>query len=748
MKINRLVLNAILDNLPMSLRKWSELMNIGVATLSGWKNGEHLPREDSLDILIKSLANNLDAEEKEKQYLAITESVGIDVRSPLGQKIRERFKKSPESFWKYMLIQYDSEDSYYSDFFSVDSRLLNKIIVIKLKRWLNYTRNIFCRYIELGSRESFAFEIIMQSEEADSISVVFSYVYALEDIGEIEKKLREKGFQKKEKVICQVFFTIKEVSDEEYERILSVYGVYLKRISRNDLKERVVNDGFVSLSSETDANTLQKLNLVADVLYRQIVDSFYLVYKEVVCCQYSYTNINESFFQSNAGIGEYPYAVRRAISFEKNLIESVLKKKTDNGKKKMDLLIDLNCLGGIYGVRLNQYASAVICADTSKRAIETLQETVNQYNRRKSSQNPGIVNIETELMREDTYEILGSRNLREKVDCIILGLGSFSHVKNPDLFMKKIGYWLKKDGHILISSYNADALSILLKRYDNLNYWYDSYNHRFIYNKGQIELPMPMKLYTFRELRQIISKYFEVQEDTFRSYPVISSVFSSEPYQRGMDIIKEVDKASASYSHQQLAYGDYNMIGAVKYPSRELNEGCLEESRAQLKAGIEYKTIHHAAFVSSDTMVKCLANKGIYIEDNFIKTVIIKDDIDRSQIHYLFVVLPWHKKVNLIMLQEYYREREYKYNKNRVSLCTEKDLRKIGFNVGSISPFSYSILKRSLDIKLIFDRCIRDISEEIIYTYTGQCSSTYKIRKKDFIQYLELEGAIEYELSV
>lgn len=288
----------------------------------------------------------------------------------------------------------------------------------------------------------------------------------------------------------------------------------------------------------------------------------------------------------------------------------------------VDLIIDLNCIGGLYGLRLYRYAKRILCIDASVKTTEAIKHTISAYN--KATPERGIANVETELFRDDTCDILTNQNLTEKADCIIVGLGTMSYVKSPELLLRKIGTWLKKDGVIFLSCYNQESLSVQLKKYENLNYEYDTYHKRFVYGRNKINIPVPVKMFSFSEFINIIIKYFDFDGQTMWSYPVISSIFPVSEYHQGIDIIKEVDKASVAYSQYRLANGNYNMIIAGQYQSQYKSDLYIRTKSAMMDAKIEYKVVQHLAFVSRKTLLEELREKGIMIFRNFIKTVSAK----------------------------------------------------------------------------------------------------------------------------
>ena len=488
----------------------------------------------------------------------------------------------------------------------------------------------------------------------------------------------------------------------------------------------------------------RELNIFAEVIFRKFLESSYLIYKEILCWKYDVGHVNHDFFQSNLGIGNYPYAMRRAISFEKKAIENELKRRQNQLGKKIELFIDLNCIGGLYGLRLFQYCRQVLCVDASKRTIQAINNTLSVYNN--DIEERKIVNVITELFRDETMDILSNKDYQNKADCIAVGLGTMSFIKSPELLLRKISCWLKPEGVVFLSCYNVNSLSMQLKRFANLYYEYDFYNQRFTYSQDRLNIPVPVKMYSFAEFKNIIKKYFVFDRKQAWSYPVISSILSVNEYGRGIDIIKEVDKASADYNHDQLTYGNYNMMLVSQYKELYNSELYRKTKRVIEDLQLDCQEIFHNVFVSSQILMEGLREEKITF-GVFIKSVLVKDITDAEHVQYYMILLPFGEDFQWRLLEQFYKAHEYEYKQSKTKLCDEQDLRQMGFIAGSICPFSFSVLKKSYNIELLYDYSIQRLQCKEIYTYSGRNNSTYRLPMEGLKKYLEIAGAYTYRLE-
>lgn len=611
---------------------------------------------------------------------------------------------------------------------------------LKFRKWFLSQTHIVFETREIHERVVF---IIYIKEQGRVIPpIVFSYSDNSHRLPEEEKSLEDFKNEYDEKYLLHIAVTLAAVSNDDYVKILKKYNVYMKEIQTEDFQIPEIANGYIYLKDNISSSRERKINLMAEIIFNKFLESSYLIYKEIMCYKYDITYVDGNFFQSNLGIGNYPYAMRRAISFEKKLIENELKEMLKARGEKIDLLIDLNCLGGLYGLRLYRYAKQVLCIDASTKTNEAINKTLAVYN--KNVNDRGIANVVTELFRDDTCDILTNQNLTEKADCIVIGLGTMSYVKSPEILLRKIGTWLKKDGLIFLSCYNQDSLSVQLKKYENLNYEYDIYHERFIYYRHKLNIPVPIKLFSFAEFKNIVMKYFDLNGETMWSYPVISSVFPLNEYNQGIDIIKEVDKASAAYSKYRLSHGNYNMVIANQYQSQYKSELYIRTKSMMMDLKLEYKAIQHHAFVSQKTLLEELRDKSIVISNNFIKTIVIKDFSEKDQIKYYMVILPIRNRFKWEFLRKYYNTKSYTFRKTKIEFCSEKDLRQIGFTVGCICPFSYSVLKNEYHMELLYDYSLLQLPGEVIYTYSGRNDITYELRKESLINYLKESDACLY----
>ena len=743
--INVNVWRIIMDSLAGGLRKWADYANVGTATIWGWKAGTHFPREDSLICLLDAIQKRFTNAEKLDLFNKILDSYGIRPNSSEWERYKEEANDDFALFLKNVILDEKKAKkiSYYGE--GLEESLLNSLIENKLKSWFEHASYVSVKSIKINNRNAF----IVQLKDKNYFipPIVFSYTQKTYQIEKEEENLNIffDDFNKKytNNYLVHIAITMVSVKNSEYSRILKKYNTYLKTIQNEEFNATEINYGYTCLSNYVTIERERELNIYANVIFKKFLESSYLIYKEIICCKYQKTNIDHNFFQSNVGIVNYPYAMRRAISFEKKVVENVLKELRKKRKDKIDLLIDLNCLGGLYGLRLYQHCRQVLCVDESLKTLQTINNIVETYN--KEIRNQDIVNVITELFREEGYEILSNQNLFNRVDCIIVGLGTMSYIKSPDLFLRTINNLLKEDGYIFLSCYNLDSLSVKLNKFKNLNYIYDSYNERFIYFHNKINIPVPVKMYSFSEFKNIVLRYFDViGEDTW-SYPVISSIFSMNEYSAEVNIIKEVDKASAMYNRYLLANGNYNMVVAKRHQSSNSSEIYIKTKCFIMDMKINCNEITHLPFTTKEEIFKELKESYFITPNNFIKTVIIKDVSKPENINYYMILLPANKRLKWDLLKQYYNIKGKVYQQTKIQFCTEKDLIQMGFTIGSICPFSYSILKESYSIDILYDYSMCHMPYETIYTYSGKNNMTFELQLDSCLEYLNKEGAFTYK---
>ena len=476
----------------------------------------------------------------------------------------------------------------------------------------------------------------------------------------------------------------------------------------------------------------------AEIIFRKFIECSYLIYKEILCCQNKEVFFEGDFFENSLGIGNHPFSVRRTILFEKKLIELELK-KMQRRKGEIELLIDMNCSGGLYGLRLHRYARQVLCVDSSKRVLDELKSIVCKYNE-KNEENK-IVNVDTELYREDTCEILCNRDLRKKADCIIVGLGAVSFIKSPDSFLRKLEIWLKKDGIVFLSSYNYDALNLKLKRFENLDYEYDFILKRFIYSHYKYNIHLPVRMYTIKEFKNLVQKYFHLSSEKVWSYPTFSSFLLSDKHNDRNNAMNEIDNVCANYNQTCLAYGNYNMLIANQYQNQYSLDIYEKTKKHMADLNLKYKLIRHYPVISYGELLNELKKNNIVIVNNFIKTIMIKDFSDKNQIKYYMVLLLSGSRFKWNLLKHFYEVNSYKYRKTKIKFCTENDLRQMGYSVGGICPFSYLLLIKNYQIKLLYEYSLTQTFSDVQYTYSGRNDMICEIRAENMKKFLEKSNA-------
>lgn len=738
-------LQAVMKVIPGTMRDWASATGVGFSTYSGWKNGKQKPRRDSWE-LFKNYLVELQDRDRELVFEAILDACKIKDNDPLKKQLKRLYQSDFKVFVDYMVWHFQIVNRCVLE--QLDKEVLDDILRVKLQRWLSKEQG--CVLEKVYSEKGYSvFGLSIQNEKQKPLWIFLGYSFASTDSAVLKHVL--KYLQDiYENILCSIFVLTTEIDNVHYQNYVRSFRTYCIRITDADIEALDNSFWFVDVrKNDISSDELLQLNVAGEVLYRKMRMRAYLVYKELMCYEYD-ENISENFFASNKGIGQYPYAMRRAISFEKKRIEKeLLELKRNRGvsdDSKLDIMIDLNCISGIYGLRLFQHVKQVICSDTSRRAMETLQELVCQYNKCKKAENPGIMNVNIDLFREETLEMMGNEDLTGRVDCVILGLGSFSFVDDPDALLLKIRSWLKKDGFLFLTCYNADALSIILDKYMNLNYTYDAATETLSFERKMCTWTVPVKMYTFHELLSYLSRYFAYSDEKRWSYPVISSVVDVNYCEQGQDIIKEVDKASAVSNHQSPTHGIYNIFTLTPYQKPETHDFYVMTNQKVQEMNIAYTLISHNKFYSEKSLRRILNEKGIIIVNNFIKCIVLKDNCGKTP-RYLMVLLLVNEKLSKAALQTYYMKKNYRYSSDKVRFCTEKELVELGFTQGSISPFSYLVLREQYETELLCDVSVKEMRYDVIYTCTGSCNSTYKIKWDDFNQYLERVDAVSMNLK-
>lgn len=732
--VNEKVWDIILKFPKGPYRILEQSLGISIGTLSGWKNGKHVPREDSRLQFLYNLSMHLSESEKEDLFRRIMKILGIEKNTTEWCELEQETKHDFYIFLNQALNNELLRGKFHNE--ENGANLLWEILVHKFKEWFSSETYISFETKKIGGRITFLISVNEPGKEIPPI--IFSYLDNCRDLEKEEESLRQFNSENKREYLLHISVTLAAVNNKNYLRFLRFYNVYLKEIQGEDFEINAISSAYFYFKDSAYPAIEYEMNRRAEIVFRKFLDSSYLIYKEILCSKYDATDVNSNFFQSNLGIGNYPYAMRRAISFEKKQIENKIKEIQKLSNNKFDLLIDLNCLGGLYGLRLSKYAKQVLCVDASNKTLQAIKHTIVRYN--KKDKDNMIANVQTELFREDSCDILTNQNLAEKADCIIIGLGTMSYIKSPELLLRKIGTWLKKDGVIFLSCYNQESLSVKLKRYENLYYEYDPYHKRFVYAREKINIPVPIRMYTFSAFKNTIISHFDFETQTTWSYPILSSIFSINEYDKAFEVIKEVDKVSAMHSQYKLASGNYNMIMARNHQNVITSDLYMKTKSAMMNDGIMYQAIQHQGFVSRKTLFEVLREKGITNFHNFIKSIIINDFSNPQEILYYMIILPLGNRFKWDYLKLYYTKKSREFRNTKVRFCTERELRNMGFAIGCICPFAYSVLKEKYHLELIYDYSINDLPYDMVYTYSGRNDITLELKREELLNYLKEVG--------
>lgn len=726
------------------LRDWQDGTggHLSISTLSGWLNQKHFPEKKSWKICADYLEQQLSKIEKEEVFETIIEVCGLNVKDDAAKALRYKYDKSFSEFLMYMVYKYKVKTF---ELVNLQCEILNLILKRKLEEWLENTKGITIETSNVDEKMT-VFALRLKKGNQKKIVVLLSYNLRQEENGIIIEKFKKINNIYQD-MVCHIALMVDCVQNEEYRTYVREYQTYIVKIENNDITKVDVCKLYLNIAATLASEQLLQYSKTAEMILNKWISKSYLIYKELMCYEYKWEPLRH-FFETNSGIGKYPYAMRRAISFEKKQLEKELAMLEKQRGKKIDLLVDLNAVNTSCAVRLYQYASKVLCFDTSERAIDLMQEIINEYNAEKNEMNPGIQNVEFGLLRGEFLEPVEDIDLTGKVDCIVLGLGSFSFIKNTDEVLRKIQRWLKEDGFVFLSAYNANALSVMMNRYVNMNYQYDEKNSRFIFERRTCTWPVPVRMHTFHGMLMMGLRYFSCDSEKSWSYPVLTSVFSDEDSTIGMEIIKEVDKTSALFSHQKLSYGIYNIMKLTPYSKSGNIEYYTKMKQKLQNIGLSYKMIEHAEYYSQESLCQVLKVNGIEVTNNFIKCIMIVEKGEQNTKKYIMILLSLRNRLNMKALKTYYERLGQRFHANKVKFCSGKELADIGLPVGSISPYSYLVLREEREVELLYDSSIIRLPYDILYTYSGNCTGTFEIGKDEFLESLKKMEATPWHLKM
>lgn len=552
----RIIFKEIMQCIPGTMRDWSNKTGISIGTFSGWKTGSHLPRGDSFHIFINFLSDYLKEDVKQKIYFALLDVIDVDKNGKKASILFELFENDFAYFIDYMVNQYDEKQYNSINLENFDQNRINDILFIKLKNWISKE----C----LGKIETEIFENVWNTmklyfgvDHKNRDYVRISYSLDMCNLKDLKYYIEKTSTL--ENCVSHIIFTFLDIGNTTCMKFLEQYHTYVYKLDFQEFE--VLKNDYCFVSIEGMKSTqIVAMNQIARVLLEKILDTFYLIYKELLCQYFHIQRAGYDFLWNYLENGNYPYTMQRGMIFEQDMIDRILDEITDGGREKVDLVIDFNCIDGFFGLQLYQRAEKVLCVDSSKKVLDRVDEMIHFYNQGQEEIHKKMNNVKTWLVKSDLQNILDIIDCYGKADLLIMGLGSmsfFHHIPGMFDIFKQL---LKQDGRIVFSCFNKDVLDLSINGMGHLANVYDEYRTRIVYQNQAFQIPVPIHLYSMSEFSHEILKYFAVGEKAIWSYPTLTEIFSYGENTKWSQVIEKIDRANALYLHEEKSYGVYNIL--------------------------------------------------------------------------------------------------------------------------------------------------------------------------------------------
>lgn len=544
------MMNIIISNIPGTMREWSRESGISIGTFSGWKNGSHLPRGASFEIFKDYVSKNLTVQEKEKIFWAIFNQLRIDFGKKDFVDLQKIYKADFATFIDYIINEYVEEQDSNAIVGNRDISMLNQILISRFQTWLGPMVGEITAD-DVGPVWG-CIGISLINKHGVGECILISYSLEPMDGTEIEEYVKRQ--YAKEKYQIHILLCEKRLGHIQDAKLTGYDHVYVGTFDLNHISEMVLDTHFVTIQGTQEA-VLLELNRIAKVIFDKIVEYSYLIYKHFLCVYTKEVWLTE-------GNLKYPRAMWDAIVFERGILMDII----EGFLEKPELIMDFNCLGGLQGVHLFRHCNKIVCMDACQKVLDGIEEQIDRYTRSEKDPYARISNIETKRLRVDMSDILDNEDYYGKVDMILMGLGAASLYQEIPDFYHKLKLLLKEDGHMVISCYNQNSLSIQLHRYDQSGFVYDEHKNCMIFHDHDFMMPVPVRLYTAEEFQADIQEKAGMEIAGVWSYPTLTGVIAgNDPeMERYWDMITELDREGSLAVQGKITCGLYNIIHAIK----------------------------------------------------------------------------------------------------------------------------------------------------------------------------------------
>jgi SAM-dependent methyltransferase len=556
-----------------------------------------------------------------------------------------------------------------------------------------------------GGRNEFSYKMLLVLE-LYQVSDYNSNPKLITDI----QKLTESGIDK------IVIWTAKRPQTDTLY-LLKKFNVNLIYFKEQEIEDVKVISNFFPLKSTNDYNYAVVLNQVSHLLVKRLSKLFHIVLSEIAAPTY------DKDYGKDANIG-----TKSIMAFEEKIIEQIVKRTQFSKTSKPDgIAVDVGCGTGRHCFKIYNYYKQIYGFDFSPKMIEKANETRKEKN---------IDNIIFSVADLEYEEIIYEDEFRGKVDFVIASFGMGSFIEDSAKIFRRYYQWLKPGGEIIISFYNKNSIILQITpnwRDTSLSAHIDKENSTLqVKLSDDIIFQIYCKPYDENVL-SICNALFKTKN--IYTYPTTMALLPNSLLrnEKAFNIFSRIDEEIAS----EAAYnsGHYVLYVGQKpiEPEDEKNgfERVLEIiNNFSIK---DFQIVEHEQVLSVEDVKNVLKMDAL---ERMIKTIIFRD---KKHKRYVAVSIPSNKKIDTLLILNYINSTE-KFNRfdqdgkiqpiNSINFkfASEREIMKLGFPIGGISPFGYN---PNYDVISVVDNDLLGL-EGYLYTGIGDNKKTLKLHIEEF----------------
>ena len=536
---------------------------------------------------------------------------------------------------------------------------------------------------------------------------------------DFDVKINQDLLKIKDKNVDKIaILSLSKPTDEQIQ-VLKPLHVTIIFISPNQLNDKSIIRNFYPISTNDNEYSVYA-NKVADNLTKRLKKLFHIVLSEIAADKY------DEEYGSDSNLG-----TKAIMDFEEEIIDGLVSeyKSRKKGNEKL-IAVDVGCGTGRHSFIVSKDFDTVYGFDFSPQMIE-----IAKQKKAKDKKYDNCIFCEADMEYENIrYEL----DFSGKADFVIASFGMGSFVEDTNEMLLRFNDWLKPGGRIIISFYNKE--SILFNVTPN---WRDTSlsAHLDIENNTlQVQLN-PETIF------QIFCQPFDVRiESLLKSiyneidlffYPTTISLLPNSLLQneKAMDIFKTIDIDIANNpffrnGHYVLFCGE-KITSERKKTSYDITKSYLKERK------VSYEEIEHSKIITIEDAKSVLSLQSYNsMVKTLLLTLVIKTEEKNTpnKKDYIIVCLRGDKKLNKIKLLSHLNATIYKntnHKLNDLKFASEKELVKLGCQLGGISPFGFP---KDIKAKRILDNDLIKSDKKDLFMGIGINNKTLKMKKIDFIK--------------